>query len=197
MSSDIRICFIGDSLVNGTGDETALGWTGRVCAAAFASGTPVTYYNLGVRGETTRDIRLRWERECAVRLPQSVEGRIVLSCGVNDSVLEAKGGTRVRFEESLRNVTQILRAAVRYQRLVVGPPPAGDAAHTQRIAALSNAFAHEMTQLNLPYVDLFKPLANDAVYLASLRAGDGYHPTSVGYVRMADAVKASPAWWFK
>ena len=37
MTQDIRICFIGDSLVNGTGDEAALGWAGRLCACAMAN----------------------------------------------------------------------------------------------------------------------------------------------------------------
>lgn len=54
MAQDIRICFIGDSFVNGTGDETALGWTGRLCAAAHARGFPVTYYNLGIRRKRSR-----------------------------------------------------------------------------------------------------------------------------------------------
>lgn len=31
-SEDLRICFIGDSFVAGVGDETALGWTGRLLA---------------------------------------------------------------------------------------------------------------------------------------------------------------------
>lgn len=26
----MRICFIGDSFVNGTGDDTCLGWVGRI-----------------------------------------------------------------------------------------------------------------------------------------------------------------------
>ncbi len=33
---DIRICFVGDSFVAGLGDETGLGWVGRVTTAALA-----------------------------------------------------------------------------------------------------------------------------------------------------------------
>ncbi|HZC55143.1 MAG TPA: hypothetical protein VE396_03730 [Xanthobacteraceae bacterium] len=33
----IRICFFGDSMVNGTGDDACLGWVGRICAAAGAT----------------------------------------------------------------------------------------------------------------------------------------------------------------
>lgn len=32
MTKDIRIFFVGDSFVNGTGDEEALGWAGRLGA---------------------------------------------------------------------------------------------------------------------------------------------------------------------
>ena len=82
MAQDIRICFIGDSLVNGTWDEAALGWAGRLCAMAHACDIPVTYYNLGIRRNTSKDILVRWESECTLRLPGFCDGRIVLSCGV-------------------------------------------------------------------------------------------------------------------
>jgi len=31
---DIRICYVGDSFVNGTGDPAKLGWTGRLSASS-------------------------------------------------------------------------------------------------------------------------------------------------------------------
>jgi lysophospholipase L1-like esterase len=54
--TDIRICFVGDSFVNGTGDPDCLGWTGRLCASRSRQGRSITYYNLGVRRETSADI---------------------------------------------------------------------------------------------------------------------------------------------
>ena len=119
MTQDIRICFIGDSLVNGTGDEAALGWAGRLCAMANASNIPVTYYDLGIRRNTSKDILLRWENECTLRLPDSCDGRIVLSCGVNDTAIE-NGKTRVNPVGSCANVRSILRGAKQYTVLMVG-----------------------------------------------------------------------------
>ncbi|MGD1712770.1 hypothetical protein [Dapis sp. BLCC M172] len=49
---EIRICFIGDSFVNGTGDPDYLGWTGRICQTFYNQGYDIKYYNLGVRRET-------------------------------------------------------------------------------------------------------------------------------------------------
>lgn len=55
MNRDIRISFVGDSFVNGIGDQAGLGRAGRLCVWAMAKGLPITYYNLGIRSDTIRD----------------------------------------------------------------------------------------------------------------------------------------------
>ena len=70
----VRPCFVGDSFINGTGDDTCLGWVGRVCAAMRASGRDLTLYNLGIRRDTSADIAVRWLDETSRRLPQGVDG---------------------------------------------------------------------------------------------------------------------------
>jgi len=193
---DIRICFLGDSLVNGTGDETAQGWVARVCAGAAAKGSPVTCYNLGIRRETSRDILSRWQNECARRLPGFCDGRVVLSCGVNDTVIE-EGKTRVDLDESLRNVAEILQgAAKKYKVLLVGPPPVGDEAHNVRIQVLSNALAEAARLQNIPFIDLFSPMISDVEYKQDVLNNDGAHPTARGYQKLAAIVSSSPQWWF-
>ena len=192
---DIRICFVGDSFVNGTGDETALGWAGRLCASASATGVTLTYYNLGVRRDTSRDILLRWEKECAHRLPDFCDGRIVVSCGVNDTAVE-NGVERVAQDASINNVREILRGAAKYPALMVGPPPVADAAHNSRLSKLSAAFLNETRALGIPYIDLLSPLMNDNDYLRDIAAGDGAHPRAAGYAKMASIISASKAWWF-
>ncbi|MFP4639427.1 MAG: GDSL-type esterase/lipase family protein [Guyparkeria sp.] len=193
--SDLRICFVGDSFVNGTGDETALGWAGRLCREAHARGIPVTYYNLGVRRDTSRDILRRVEAECSPRLPPGCDGRVVLSCGVNDTQQE-HGKTRVPRDESVANFRKIVESVTRHRCLVVGPPPVGDEEHNRRIQGLSEAFGDLASALGTPYVDLFTPLVAAADYRRTLRDGDGAHPGAAGYERMARIVSSSPAWWF-
>ena len=195
MTQDIRICFIGDSLVNGTGDEAALGWAGRLCAMANASDIPVTYYNLGIRRNTSKDILLRWESECTLRLPDSCDGRIVLSCGVNDTIIE-DGKMRVDSVESCANVRAILRGARRYKVLMVGPPPVIDDEQNERIESLSLAFARETKALGVPYIDLFSALCTDDAYKREVERNDGAHPRNEGYSKMARIIGSSPSWWF-
>ena len=180
MNQDIRICFIGDSFVNGTGDETALGWAGRLCAAASASGIPITYYNLGIRRNTSKDILLRWENECALRLPGTCDGRVVISCGVNDTVIE-NGKLRVTPTESRTNIRMILHGARKYKVIMVGPPPIDDNEQNTRIETISSAFAQEAELLGIPYVDLYSPLISDDAYKKEISRNDGAHPKSNGY----------------
>ncbi len=196
MTQDIRICFIGDSLVNGTGDEAALGWAGRLCALAHASDIPVTYYNLGIRRNTSKDILLRWESECTLRLTDSCDGRIVLSCGVNDTAIE-NGRVRVNSAESCANVRAILRGAKRYTVLMVGPPPVIDDEQNERIEDLSAALARETQTLEVPYIDLFSALCSDDAYKREIARNDGAHPRSEGYSKMARIIGVSPNWWFR
>jgi acyl-CoA thioesterase I len=81
-----RLCFIGDSLTNGTGDDEALGWPGRIVAKARAQGHDVTLYNLGIRRDTSADIASRWRAEVERRLPPMyrAEGRLAFCFGTND-----------------------------------------------------------------------------------------------------------------
>jgi lysophospholipase L1-like esterase len=43
----LRICFVGDSITTGTGDDDYLGWPGRLCAAERRRGHDISIYNLG------------------------------------------------------------------------------------------------------------------------------------------------------
>ena len=195
--SDIRICFIGDSLVNGTGDETYLGWAGRLCKAANTGDNSLTYYNLGIRRNTSTDILQRWEQECEQRLPDFCDARIVLSCGVNDMVLES-GQQRVSIEKSLRNITAILQTATtRYKTILVGPPPVGDEELNTRLHSLSAAYQQKAISLGVPYIDVFSKLITNQQYLQESRSYDGYHPKSDGYAAIAKVIANDDNWWFK
>jgi lysophospholipase L1-like esterase len=193
---DIRICFVGDSFVNGTGDEKALGWAGRLCASANTKKNCITYYNLGIRRNTSRDVLLRFARECAPRLPKSADGRVVLSFGVNDTLME-NGNLRVSFEQSCANLREVLRRAGQYKTILVGPPPVCDHDHNDRISALSQAYAREARILGVPFIELFAHLVADSRYRGEVTRNDGGHPTGRGYAKIAALIGSSRAWWFK
>jgi lysophospholipase L1-like esterase len=196
-ANDLRICFVGDSYVNGTGDPDCLGWAGRVSAAARRTGHDLTYYNLGVRRETSVDIARRWLAECERRLPTTTQNHVVFSFGANDVALD-NGARRVPEDTTLDNLRTILNAArIRYRTLMIGPPAAPDETHNARLARLSERMSEAAAEVSVPYLALFLQTVNDASWMEEVRNNDGAHPRAAGYARIAELVETWPAWWFR
>lgn len=194
---DVRICFVGDSFVQGTCDPDCLGWPGRVCRAAMEAGVVVTHYNLGVRRDTSADILRRWQAECVPRLPQGCEAYVVFSFGSNDTTLEG-GNTRLAEQESIRNAESILREAQRlFRAAMVGPPPMIDKEQNERTRRLSVAFEGIAHALGVPYLPIFDRLLGDPVWTEELERNDGSHPGRGGYELLAGLVMAWDGWWFR
>ena len=192
---EMRLCFIGDSFVNGTGDPQCLGWTGRVCQAAFQQGWDITDYNLGVRRETSREIKSRWLNEVLCRLPTSIKGRLIFSFGVNDMTIE-NGQLRVDLAESLQNTEDILTDAKQYYPvLMIGPAPiADDQSHNQRIANLSKEYNQLCEKIDIPYFDIFTPLSTSKIWQQEVLENDGAHPRAKGYTEYAQLVIQWQVW---
>ena len=196
-NDDLRICFVGDSYVNGTGDPEYLGWTGRLAIAARRKGYHLTYYNLGVRRETSIDIARRWQQEVEVRLPSTCTPFVVFALGVNDTTVE-NGQRRVAEAQSVDNLHAILcEAKARYAVALIGPPPLADTAQNRRTQELSARFARIAQDEQVPFLSVFEVLASDADWMREVASGDGAHPGAIGYARLAALVDAWPEWWFR
>lgn len=199
VDNDTRICFLGESFVNGTGDRTQLGWTGRLCADLANRGCCVTHYNLGIRRETSLQLLDRWETEVSRRLSSHFDSRIVFCFGVNDTAWE-NGKPRVSQAESIANARQMLIAAKqKYPVLMISPLVVSDSEHNQRTNALSNQFAMVCADLEIPYFDAFTPLLQLQVWHQEVAAGDGAHPDAGGYAELAQLIQNWSGWsqWFE
>lgn len=195
--ADHRICFIGDSFVQGACDPECRGWVGRVAAAARADGYDVTAYNLGVRRDTSFDILQRWERETAVRFQFDCAKYLVFSFGANDMKIE-HGQQRVAKEDSLANFRSIISLAqAQYPVAVIGPVPVGDALQNERILDLCAAYQEETNRLQLPYLPVARTLIDSGIWLQEVAAQDGSHPSAGGYATLAQLILNWPEWWFQ
>ncbi|ARW17210.1 GDSL-type esterase/lipase family protein [Komagataeibacter europaeus] len=191
----MRICFIGDSYVTGTGDETCQGWVGRLSATERQAGHDITPYNLGVRGQTSHDIALRWHAETLPRLAGRHDGGIVLSFGVNDCTSTARGQPRVPHEASIATTRQILQQArPSWPVLVIGPPPVGRPCPDGRTRALSHAMADACAQVSVPFLSIWEPLLAHPTWCTEIARGDGAHPSGGGYAALARIIHDWPAW---
>ncbi|MBG1241448.1 GDSL-type esterase/lipase family protein [Nostoc sp. NZL] len=201
MLQEVRICFVGDSFVNGTGDSECLGWTGRVCANANKKGYDITYYNLGIRRDTSTDIAKRWLQEVSLRLPKEYDGRVVFSFGLNDTTVE-NGKTRVDLVDSIKNAYEILSEAQKlYPVLMIGIASYAEPEDSQRRnrnTDLCKQFALICNELNIPYLDVFSILEKSNIWINEARANDGVHPQAGGYTEFAQIVENWDAWlnWF-
>lgn len=190
----MRICFFGDSFVNGTGDDDCLGWPGRLCAEARARGRDVTLYNLGIRRDTSGDVARRWEGEAAARLPPEHDGRLVFSFGVNDCVVEGNQ-RRISEEMSLENARTILeRARATRPTLMIGPPCTGDTALDDRVRRLSNSLEPLCRELTVPFLPIFERLEGVAAWCHEAMLGDGVHPNRGGYTLIYKAILGWQPW---
>ena len=197
----MKICFFGDSFTNAVGDETCLGWVGRVCATQRKAGVDLTRYNLGIRGNTSADILARWHQEALARLDGNKDSRVVFSFGTNDCAKGDDGRSRLPQSDRLKNARAILVAAPKlWPTLFVGPLPiADDPVANKRIADLSRQIGVFARAHKVAYLDVFTAMHASETWQAACAKGDGVHPGSEGYQLVADMVDGWEAWqaWFR
>ena len=188
---DMRLLFIGDSVVAGSGDDECRGWVGRVGSATRRAGVDHTPYNLGIGGDTAGDVLARWEQEVTRRLNPDIENRLVVQVGVND----ARDGVERPADDSARDLVAFVEGArgIGLDPLVVGPIPTLQDEESERVAALSRRFAAECEMLGAAFVEVHAGLRDNGVFLAGLQT-DGYHPDADGYAEIAQVVLHN-GWW--
>ena len=64
----------------------------------------------------------------------------------------------------------------------------------RRILETVDAYASLATELEVPFLDLFRPLAGDPRWQHALAACDGVHPAGAGYAVIAEQVGRWAAW---
>lgn len=208
-----RICFIGDAFTVGAGDETTMGWVGRLAKGEWDRGHDISVYNLGIRGNSSRDIARRWKAECRARLPEGANGRLVFMFGGNDAKGTVGEGVEVPVEEALAHARTFMgEAAAWLPTLWIGLIPMNEAKpYPQLLAggpryrfsnerqALYNArYAGLAAELGIPFLDLHTSLVNDSRWMELTQEGDGSNPAGEGYALLADRIAQWPAWraWF-
>lgn len=177
------ICYFGDSLTLGFGDEAGLGWPGRIALALRENGPDVTAYNLGVRKDSSVQLQYRWQSEVAPRKLPDTPLKLVFSFGVADVV----SGTPT--EQSLAAGVSILTQAKGMgDVLVIGPTPVNDRDKREEITTLSRMLEGLCKRLDIPFVQTADAMHRSFVYGQALNDGDGVHPTASGYADLAEHI---------
>lgn len=201
-----RVCFFGDSLVNGVRDGEKGGWPMRLGRRLMSdAGREITIYNLGIRAETTTALKDRWQREAESRMVPEFPGVLVFSFGVNDARHAEERGEETTMQVapgiSAANAHAIIATATKLApTLWVGPQAVINGSKSSRtindrLEGLNQIFAETAVSLDVPYLDLFSITRNeDDPWQRALRRGDGYHPDGGGYDRVADLIWDWSGW---
>ena len=186
-------CFFGDSITLAVNDAPAGGWVARLAARAAEKGLnipPDTFYNLGVRKNSSRDILSRWEDEYKVRALEGSPATLVFCFGTVD-MAAPNAVPNVPVGESAANARDILSKAKEYGSvLMVSAPPVKNEEHNQRLEALCTAYSAICKSVDVPFIDLFHPLM-EAGYIEELE--DGIHPGPRGNTMIANLLIESEA----
>ena len=108
--------FFGDSVTLGVNDAAAGGWVARLAGKAAAAGLsvpPDTFYNMGVRRNSSRMILDRWEHEFKARTMDGVPSFLLFCFGTVD-MAAPKGTPNIAIGESAANAREILMRAKTY-----------------------------------------------------------------------------------
>ncbi|MDX2224449.1 MAG: GDSL-type esterase/lipase family protein [Rhodospirillaceae bacterium] len=190
----MHLYFVGDSYVNGYGDDAFLGWPGRACALAAARNYDITCYNLGFRGATTVDLRRWWKDEVQRRVGAEKSAAVVFSFGTNDCTLES-GRRRVTRGETAGNARGILGdSAARFPTLMLGPPESAEPERHPDLADTSADLRTICEKLKIPFLDLLDLGKSMTHKRAASKGFDGWHPNAAWYAELAAIVDSWPAW---
>lgn len=202
----MRVLFYGDSITQGFWDVKG-GWVGRLreyfdtrAMQDLAHNVQPEIFNLGVSGDTTRNLLARVENETKVRIWPGDPVVAVIAIGTNDDLFE--GGAQhispQEFKQNLQKIVEILQPLT--QNIILVGNPACDESRTTPVfwanchytnAELERSertIAEVATQNGLPYVPVFK------TFKARVEAGDdlledGLHPNAAGHQLIVDIVK--------
>ncbi len=201
-------CCVGDSITFGRGDSDTLGWVGRLARIEADSGHDPGLYNLGIRGDTTAEVRSRWRSECSNRIPAGVPSALLFSFGLNDTAEELGSGIRASVSQALASAREILvEARQLYPTLWIGPTPIDESKmpltaftgavydfRNERVAEYNRAYFGLADKIGIPYLDLFSLLIEDKTWGHNFSFGDGVHPTAQNYAMMAKLIANWEAW---
>jgi lysophospholipase L1-like esterase len=191
-----RITIFGDSITWGACDTEYGGWAARLRRYVEVNiSDEIEVYNMGVSGDTTKDLLARFDAECVARNrhPQT----IIFAIGINDSrYLETKNNLETPLEKFEVNLMELIKKAkkcsdkiifvglTKVDELKTTPYPwRPDRDYTNENVILYNSAIEEIChERGLPFISML-----DAIEMDDLE--DGLHPNSKGHEKMFLRVK--------
>lgn len=189
-----RICIFGDSITWGAGLHIREAWANLLRNYIESkSNHYIEVYDLGIDGNTTRDLLNRFEVEAEARKPEL----IIFAIGVNDSMFRNGNNYEIDSEQFNENLRKIYEEAKKFTDNIwfVGLAKGSDSetnplkrsstgkCYSKESIEKYNAIIKEFAkQKSLHFVDIYK-LLSDSDF------DDGLHPNIEGHKKIFELVK--------
>ncbi|MBD2042552.1 GDSL-type esterase/lipase family protein [Microcoleus sp. FACHB-672] len=205
----LKIVALGDSIVYGFGDPEGGGWVERLRRRwMFPDSAGHVLYNLGVRGDSVRQVAGRLEMEFRHRgeLRNRLPDVLLLSVGLNDCARLSRpnGRNYIEFDVFQEDLANLLDLSQRLcPVLFVGMVPVDETKmpflncfyynHTDQYR-YKEATRQACLDRQIPYLDIFEQwMARGEEWQRSRLGADGLHPNVAGYqALLQDALNWKP-----
>ncbi len=198
----MNICVFGDSITWGACDYFHGGWVNRLRNYFEERGdTPLgadgrladlSVYNLGICGDTTDDLKERFEVEAMAREP----GSIIFAIGINDARRLEGNNQQTGLAQFEKNILELVNSARKFTKKIVfvGLTRVDEAKTTpipwntrmsyynQDIDQYDEIIREVCKKEELEYIDAFGIVQRDDLE-------DGLHPNSEGHKKMFEKIK--------
>jgi lysophospholipase L1-like esterase len=188
----MNICIYGASITWGASDIQKGGWVERLKSFCIENHDDINIYNLGIPGNTTKDLLKRFKNETVVRNP----GLIIFAIGTNDSsYVKDKNNNLVNLKQFNKNLLKLIKFAHRVTSniIFVGLTRVDESKtmpvywdntvyyDNESIEKYDSVIKDIADKNKLEYVEM-----KNVVQLNDL--DDGIHPNSLGHEKMFNEV---------
>ncbi|MDD3284612.1 MAG: GDSL-type esterase/lipase family protein [Patescibacteria group bacterium] len=112
----MNICIYGASITWGASDSQCGGWAERLKSYCIENHDDINVYNLGIPGNTTKDLLKRFESEAKIRKSDFA----IFAIGTNDSsYIKSKDNPLVSLKEFNKNFLRLIKIAKKMKNKVV------------------------------------------------------------------------------
>lgn len=203
----MRVLVFGDSITQGFWDVEVGGWFQRLRSQYDANtiknlaGDTLEFFNLGVSGDTTRDLVRRFAVETENRQWPKEQYVLIFAIGINDTIVLGQD-TASTPEAYVEELDTLFAAAGHFSDKImfVGLTPvddklcnpwiyssSGKSFTNERILKFEEVLRKFCLDNKLPCVQIFEKFQGQLKHQELL--ADGLHPNEAGHALMADLVK--------
>jgi len=195
-----RILVFGDSIVYGAWDSKG-GWVERLkefLDKRFLLNKNLYFltYNLGISGDTTKDILERFEFELKMRFKEKEDTIIIFSIGVNDSEFDnKKKKTKINISQFEKNILELIKVSSKFSNKIiftgltpvdkrVNPIPwyKGYSYKNKLIKKYESSIRRICSEKKIYFIEIFDALNDKDL-------DDGCHPNSKGHEKIFERIQ--------